>query len=746
MNSAETLANLQKFLTLLNPSLNLNEMLTGAARQLVEMFGVDHSGMLRFGPDDQTGEVIAEYPPQGALGLSVPLIDYPLLDRLKTEQKPLAILDAQRDSVMGPARATMRQLGIKSILIIPLVVHGRIVGSLSLDSYQRRVFTPDELELCHVIGNQIAVALDYTHALETAEANRRQAQTLREVSHLLNESLNLDEILPLILEQLQQVLPVDSSSIFLLVEGGVQMKVQRGDYSSFADQEVIPLEALWGATQIVKTKAPKLVSDADQHPQWRTYPGSPIKSWLGVPLTVRGEVVGILNMYGNAPDQFTEAHLDLARAFADQAATAIHNARLYGQAEKRAELLASVQQIGLRLVGSLELPEVLEAITTSVRTLLAASEVRIYLYNPDADTFTLAALPDRAGQITMKISQPRPDGLTATVARTGRYLVVPNALEHPLYYDESHGFEAIIGIPLKKREQVLGVLNVFYEQPHRFTLDEIYVLDLLATQAAVALENARLYEVEVKQLEQELEIARQIQRGFLPQQVPQLPGWRIAAVCLPARETGGDFYEFVERTDGTLGLIVGDVTGKSISAAMLMAAAQSLANAKGSDYASPARVMAETNRLLCEDVPKQTFVALSYALLTPDQGQICLSNGGQLDPFLVPVAGDGPVRLVETSGNRLPLGIFPAVNYQEVPVELAPGDLLVFYTDGLVERKNGAGSLFGFERMAAKLEELRGHSAEAALNALLRAADEFAAGIGPHDDTTLVVVQRLKEG
>jgi len=746
MNSAETLANLQKFLTLLNPSLNLSEMLTGAARQLVEMFGVDHSGMLRFGPDDRTGEVIAEYPPQGAVGLTVPLTDYPLVERLKAKQKPLAILEAQRDPLMGPARTTMRQLGIKSIVIIPLVVHGRIVGSLSLDSYWRRAFTPDELELCHIIGNQIAVALDYTDALETAVANRRQAQTLREVSHLLNESLNLDEILPLILEQLQQVLPVDGSSIFLLVEGGIQMKAQWGDYAAFAEQEIIPLEALWGATEIVKTKAPKLVPDTGQHSEWHTYPGSPIQSWLGVPLMVRGEVVGILNIDGYIPGQFTEVHLELAQAFADQAAIAIHNARLYGQAEKRAELLASVQQIGLRLVGSLELPEVLEAITTSVRTLLAAGEVRIYLYNPDSNTFTLATLPDRTGPMTMNLSQPRPDGLTATVARTGRYLAVPNALEHPLYHDESHGFEAIIGIPLKKREQVLGVLNVFYEQPHQFTLDEIYVLDLLATQAAVALENARLYEVEVKQLEQELEIARQIQRGFLPQQVPQLPGWGIAAVCLPARETGGDFYEFVERTDGTLGLIVGDVTGKSISAAMLMAAAQSLANAKGSDYGSPARVMAETNRLLCEDVPKQTFVALSYALLTPDQGQICLSNGGQLDPFLVPAAADRPVRLVETDGSRLPLGILPAVNYQETAVQLAPGDLLVFYTDGLVERKNGAGTLFGFERMAALLEGLRGQSAGVALDALLRAADEFAAGVGPHDDTTLVVVQRLNEG
>jgi serine phosphatase RsbU (regulator of sigma subunit) len=295
---------------------------------------------------------------------------------------------------------------------------------------------------------------------------------------------------------------------------------------------------------------------------------------------------------------------------------------------------------------------------------------------------------------------------------------------------------------LKKREEVLGVLDVFYQTPHHFTVDELYLLDLLATQAAVALENARLYELEVKQVEQELAIARQIQRGFFPQRIPQLSGWEIAAACLPARETGGDFYEFVERTDGRLGLIVGDVSGKSISAAMLMAAAQSLVNAKGSDYRSPARVMAEANRLLCKDVPHGSFVALAYALLRPENNEVCLSNGGQLDPFLVP-AGNQPVRLIETPGSRLPLGIVREVAYQETSVTVTPGDLLVFYTDGVVERKDAAGRLFGFERVAATLENVRGRSPEVALKILLKAADAFAEGVSAHDDVTLVVAQRI---
>jgi len=1084
MQSAETLAGLQEVLARLKPSLNLNDMLTNVARQMVDMFEVDHSGVLFFGETDGEGDVIAEYPPQGAVGLKVPLTDYPLIDRLKTERLPIAVLDARHDPLMGPARSTMQALGIQSILVIPLVVQDKIVGSLSLDALrQARSFTQAELDLCDIIGHQIAVAVDYTRALQVAEANQRQAQTLRDVNRVLSQSLNLDEILPLILDQLQNVVPADGSSIFLRVEEGLRLVAWRGPYGPIADREFFSLEELWGARTVIEQKQACLLSDTDQGEHWSVYADSPVRSWLGLPLLFRGEILGNLNMDGYVPHKFSEAHVSLAQAFADQAAIAIHNARSYGQAQRRAELLASVQEIGLSMAASLELRDVLRTVATSMLTLLQAGYVHVYLYDAGADSFTLAAGLQQGGEIEVKSMLPRKDGLTATVARTGEPLVVANTLEHPLFrdYDEYEGFKAIIGIPLKKRDEVLGVLNVFFEAPHHFPADEIDLLHLLATQAAVALENARLYgveqarledqarrveqwrhiqeisatlnsslelqevlnnaceqfvrlievdhcgvvlfnettlagevvaefpqtgaigihvpldypaarhmltdrqpyasfnaqedelldsaratlralgikswllvplvvqdqvigsigldamqqprqfteedlnlsrivadqiaiavtnarmyqaeraarvqadtlrevaailgetldlkevlerilaqfervikctsssiilreaddvyrvvaargvtdpaqvvgmtfhyadkphfqdiarserplvipdtgqygwdqddattikswigaplivsdrliglltidhaepnfyqesdgelvtafadlaaialenarlyEFEVKQVEQELNIARQIQRGFFPEHIPDLPGWEIAAMCQPARETGGDFYEFTKRADGLLGLIIGDVSGKSITAAMLMAAAQSVVQAKGSDYRSPAKVLAETNRLLYDDVPAGSFVAVSYALLSPDTSTVCLSNGGQLDPYLVPANGQ-PVQLIETPGSRLPLGVLAEVDYDETSLSLAPGDMLVFYTDGIVEQNDASGELFGFDRVASVLDQLRGQSPQTTLSTILKAADDFANGVGAHDDVTLIVVQR----
>lgn len=912
MQSAETLENLQKFLKRLDPSKSRADMLTGVAQQLVEMFDVDHSGVMFFSATDTEGEVVAEYPPQGVVGLRASLLNYPLVDELKAERKPIAVVDAQEDPFMGGMRDTFRALGIKSIAIIPLLVKDKLIGGLGLDVTRgKRVFTQAELELGGIIGTQIAVAIDYMEALETAESSRRQAQTLRQINRVLSESLDLAEVLPLILEQSEKVIPIDGSSIYLLVKGGIQVEAWRGVYSPFTKQQIIPLDDLWGIAEVVRTKAPVLVEDTALAPYWKVDQNSPIKSWLGLPLIARGEVVGVLNMEGYRPQQFNKTHLSLAHPFARQAALAISNARLYGEAQKRSEQWRRVQEITSTLNASLDMDKVIHNACEQVVKLLEVDHCEIIMLSDDPRWGQVVAEYPEQGVEGLRISLDYPafqqmlrdlqpfiitnvsegQGLGELQASLNRLavksvLVAPlivqgsvigsvslNASQHPHQFadDElnmirivadqiaiaitnartyqaervariqadtlrevaailnetldlnevlerildqigrvitcdsssiilkddgklkvvaTRGFpnpEEIIGLsfsfteqapyqeiartrgpvilqdtlevagwqhtgprpirswigaPLLVSERLVGLLTVDHSQPDFYQQADGELVMAFANLAAIALENARLYQFEVKQVEQELAIAQQIQRGFLPRHIPEIPGWRIAAVCLPARETGGDFYEFVERTDGILGLAVGDVSGKSVPAAMLMAAAQSMVGAKGSDHLSPAKVMSEVNRLLCDDIPRGTFVAMSYALLAPYQPTVYLSNGGQLAPFLVPGRGQ-PIQLVETPTPRWPMGIMPDSCYQETTVNLEPGDLLVFYTDGLVERKNEKDELFGFERVGALLDELRGQPPEYVLQCLLTAADNFAQGLSAHDDVTLVVAQRV---
>ncbi len=1082
-STTETLlTNLQKLLSLLDPNLNSTEMLNHVIAQVIEMFEVSYASLIRFEADQDSGLIIAEYPSRNSVGRTIPLKNYPLIQELISTQKPISVLDAQNDPIMGVVRRAMQTLEVKSLLMIPLIVRGKLIGGLSLEMIRtERQFTSKEIEMTALIANQIAVTIDYTDVHETIEQSHQESEILQQVNQRLGETLDLNEVLPLILEQLEQVLSVDGSSIYLLLDENVQLKARRGGYSPFLDQQIIPVNKLWGVSQVVQTKEALLINDTENHPNWEKYSGSPIRAWLGIPLVANGEVVGVLNIDGYSVNRFDEQLLPLALAFANQSAMAIYNARLYGQAKTRAELLASVQEIGVRLVSSFNLEDILQIVITSVIKLLDAGQARIYLYDDIEDSFTLAAILDNAGKFKMHIPQPRHDGLTYEVARSGEYMMIPDILFHPLYRNESgvHGFRAIASMPLKKRDKVLGVLNVFYAEFHHFAPEEVDALELLAVQiavalenarlysieqerledqarrvkqwqqvqaisstlnsslnldyilntacerftelinidhcgvmlieadgigrlvaehpsrgaiglelpidypafqaimtdhqpyisanvgkdeqlgaaqpilervgiqslllvplvvqdqvigsigfdaiqaprqfteeeiniirvvtdqmaiavtnartyeaehearlqantlrevaeilgatldlrevlsriltqlkrlvtcdsasiilretthfpmvatkglpegvqiegltfaltqkpyfqeiarskqplvisdtaefagwdvettkdigswvgvplvvsdqligiltlehqqpnfyhedqgevikafadlATVALENARLYEFEVKQVEQELELARQVQRGFFPDLLPDLPNWQLAAICRPAKETGGDFYTFVERPDETVGIIVGDVSGKSISAAMLMAGAHSVVRSKGSDHRSPAEVLREANRLLYDDVSDGSFVAVSYALISATEPKMWLSSGGQVAPIYVPANGEA-VQLIEPPGDRLPLGVLNDVTYQEACVTMKPGDLLIFYTDGLVEEHNAKDELFGFERVLNLVNEMRGQGPDKVMNTLLTAIQTFAGQEDQHDDVTLVVLQ-----
>jgi serine phosphatase RsbU (regulator of sigma subunit) len=303
----------------------------------------------------------------------------------------------------------------------------------------------------------------------------------------------------------------------------------------------------------------------------------------------------------------------------------------------------------------------------------------------------------------------------------------------------SANIRAWIGAPLIARGNMLGVLNIDIRGvgSTSFSERDIEVARTFANHAAVALENAQLYQESVARVEQELEIARRIQANLFPRQLPSVSGLSIAARCLPARETGGDFYDMVDM-GSRIGVIVGDVSGKSLPAAMLMAVARSTSRSEARNHEMPWVVLTETNRWLVDDVPKNAFVALSYAVVDPQQRRMTLSNGGQLSPLLR--RADGSTSFV-TAPSALPLGMLIDTKYGQVEIDLAPDDTILFYTDGIVEAHDKCRGLFGFERLEALLARW-GHLPPDDLIALiLIEVARFAEGTPTHDDMTLVAVR-----
>ena len=268
----------------------------------------------------------------------------------------------------------------------------------------------------------------------------------------------------------------------------------------------------------------------------------------------------------------------------------------------------------------------------------------------------------------------------------------------------------------------------------------------LATQVASALRVAQLVQAQQAQvsererIEQELRTAQAIQHAFLPKEVPALPGWQLTPYYQPAREVGGDFYDFLSLSDGRLGLVIGDVTGKGVPAALVMATVHTMLRTAAQSTVSPGEVLAQVNALLAAEIPAGMFVTCFYALLDPARGQLHFANAGHDLPYR-----RDRQRVTELRATGMPLGLMPDMRYEECRVDIAPGDSILFYSDGIVEAHNPDRELFGFPRLQALLAEPV--DGTPLVDFVLGALQRFTgAGWEQEDDVTLLALHRLTDG
>jgi sigma-B regulation protein RsbU (phosphoserine phosphatase) len=303
--------------------------------------------------------------------------------------------------------------------------------------------------------------------------------------------------------------------------------------------------------------------------------------------------------------------------------------------------------------------------------------------------------------------------------------------------------QAQLLVPLIYENRLTGLIALGRKKSGKFYRQEdINLLNVLANQGAVAIENARMVQevIEKERMEEELSIARDLQVSMLPAECPHVAGFRIAAYSLAAREVGGDFYDFIEMGGDRLGMVIGDVTGKSVSGALVMASSRSVFRMLSEEERSVAENMLRANRRLKKDVKSGMFVALLYAVLGGRGKTITLCSAGQTQPVFRKAA-TGRAELIQTKGDTFPLGILDEVEYEETVLPLSPGDVIVLYTDGIVEAMNPAGELFGFDRLLETVAACAGDTAEALLTETLARLNAFVAGAPQHDDLTLIVIR-----
>lgn len=309
-------------------------------------------------------------------------------------------------------------------------------------------------------------------------------------------------------------------------------------------------------------------------------------------------------------------------------------------------------------------------------------------------------------------------------------------------------------IPLVNQGELLGLMNLGQRLSDQdYSSDDRVLLNNLATQTAPAVRVAQLVrqqklEAQARErLEQELRIARLVQQTLLPQELPTLEGWHIAAHYRPARSVGGDFYDFIHYNDGRMALVIGDVTDKGVPAALVMASTRATLRGVAFDYNSsqigtpeqhmtPGDVLARANDLICPDIPPKMFITCFYAILDPKTGMLQYANAGHDVPYVR--RGNASLEL---RARGMPLGLLPGMPYDVEEIQLEPGDSILFYSDGLVEAHNPAREMFGFPRLS---EYVAGHAGGAALiESVLEDLEVFT---GPNweqeDDVTLVTLER----
>lgn len=411
---------------------------------------------------------------------------------------------------------------------------------------------------------------------------------------------------------------------------------------------------------------------------------------------------------------------------------------------------AIVEKFGIAMSSLLDLGLILRQLIQTFKDEMFINTSSVMLLSPAGTGFQVRLADGEGVREVAQLSFPLDDPLVRIVEGRKKELTKNDLLEEPkfraLSAKAAAGFDALrasLMVPMVFQNKVVGLLSLGEKKSGKaFNREDIELLRTLASQGAVAVKNAVLFQenLENQRMEEELSIARDLQMSMLPAVCPKVSGAALAADSLPAREVGGDFYDFIEMGGEILGIVIGDVSGKGVSSALIMSASRSIFRILSEEPAGVGEIMVRASHRTRKDIKSGMFVALLYAVYDSRDKTLSLCSAGQTQPVHIS-SRTGAARLVETEGDTFPLGIVADADYRETRVSLESGDKIVFYTDGLVEAMNEQGELFGFERLLVLAQEAQALPAEALLKAVLGAAGAFAGNAAQHDDLTVIVLE-----
>ena len=556
---------------------------------------------------------------------------------------------------------------------------------------------------------------------------------------MVNTTLDLDTTLRRVAELVRKVFDYEIFAILLLNEKTQELRIRFnvGYKRELADK--IRIKMGEGVTGLAaQHREAMLVGDVTTDPRYIS--GVPdVRSELAVPLIVKNKVIGVIDIESPQPNHFTEEHKRLLTLIASRMAVGIENARLYTRTTRQARTLLLLNEIARELTSILNLDELLKRIAELLSRLINYQMFSILLVDPTGEKLQHRFSLRFQENIHLKHDIPIGEGVVGYAVQQKEVVLVSDVTKDSHYILLNPETRSELAAPLIYKDKVIGVLDLEHTRRGFFTDDHKRTITTLAAQVAIAIENARLYEQierQEKRLERDLALARELQFRLLPQAPPHLANLEVAAEFSPARAIGGDLYDFVDYSLSRFAMVIGDVSGKGAPAAIYAALVSGILRSHAPIEPGPAEMLSAVNFSLGERRIEGQFVSIIFALWDDSNRTLQVANSGLPRPLY---CHDGKIEVIEATG--LPLGLFDDADYDEFTFHANPGDMFVFFSDGILDARNQAGDMFGRRRVEEIVAKSCEFSADWVVDSLFKAVAEHAAGVETFDDQTVVAIK-----
>lgn len=678
-----------------------------------------------------------------------------------------------------------------SYLASPLITDGKVVlggllwatklgeenfneEDLSLASTFSRTFarmlanciaSPDKTTLLVKFSSNLVTVFENLYLYRKNIENNFLLSEMIKVSKMINSTLDLNSLLESIMDSAKIVLKAEASSLMLIDRKTNELffNIISGEKERDLKEIRIPM-GVGIAGRVAETCKPLVVNDAQNDE--RVYKQADEKinfvtnNLIATPLMVRNRIIGVIEVINSiGRTEFTEKDLELFNTFSEQAALAIHNRELIDslkdinrELKKKVHELSSLHEIGKVLMSTLNEKDLFDSIVRIIADEMQADRVSIMIYAPDHDAleivshFGLDLSPFERTFVSL-------DKSLAGKAYHDRKLIYTNSLEkspYALFRDvERYHTGGCIIQPLMHGQEIYGVLNISDRQSPTgkdFNDDDLRLVSTIASQITRSIQNFRLLNemLQKRSYEKELEITSSIQKSILPSHFQKSAWFDLGVISEPAKLMGGDFYDLLAFDGDQYVFSVADVSGKSLPAALFMAVTSSIIRTYGREIKTPAEVLYKANDLIYQDSQSGMFVTLFYAFYNAPNHELFYASAGHNEQLIF----RHDTRTFEKLGTKgRPLGVVDSQlhgPFGEGRAFLNEGDLLILYTDGVVEAINERKEEFGFDRFCRIIGDNMLLSSDQLVKKIFREVKTFAGSEAQYDDFTLMIIKVLK--